>query len=380
MEENLILKAQDLNYQHDVLKKFAEAQRQKVESAEGQKAAPEPTIEPIKPEAEVFQAEPKKEEKTEVVKEPEVQVPKSWDEDEAEPTKEESPKFDFSKLGSALELGEIKSEDEFVTKVSELKSKLKQVEEAPLQGIPDEFKEVLEITKKTGDWKAFLAESLTDYSKVNPLELYENQLYQIYKNDPKYRNADGSMNEDAFYADVDAIPEVQRKAEGIRLQQQLIAGQNARKAQLAAQAQARVEQAEKSLSKATKSLNEILPFENYGIKFEPKQSNALHEGIISSKLTKKHLGGMGYNDLVRSGADMQSITRTIALAEYGEKMLKFKSNNSKVEAKKELLDKVQNAQITTPGSAPNPETKEKVISNVDKYKQQLLSQSQRKGL
>lgn len=341
----------------------------KLQTAEGQKAEPEPTIAPDKPVAEVVQAEPKKEEKpVEVVKEPKAEEPKSWDEDETEVIKTESPKIDFSKLGSALELGEVKSEEEFVTRVSELKTKLKQSEEAPLQGISDELKEVLEIAKKTGDWKAFLGESITDYRKSDPLQLYEDNLYQIYKNDPKYRNPDGTMNEDAFYADVDAIPEVQRKADGVRLQQQLIARQDARKAQVVAQALARTEQAEKELSKATKSLNEILPLEIYGVKFEPKHSNAIQEGITNSKLTKKHLG-VGYNDLIRSGADMQSVARTITLAEHGERMLKFKSSNSKVEAKKELLDKVQNAQITTPGISAEPDSSEKkILSPADKLK------------
>ncbi len=344
-------------------------------SVEGQTAVPKPTEEPIKPEAVEApkEPEPKVEEKQPEVEQTPVST-KAWDEDEeTQVSTTPTSVFDFKKLGSALDLGEIKDENELVTKVSELKSLKKQLEENQYHGIPEEFKEVLEVTKKSGDWKAFLAEQLADYTKANPLDLYEESYFQAAAQLPEFKNPDGTINEKAIYESIDAIPAPQRMFEGNRIKSQLLANQQARKSQLAYQAQEKVAQADKNLNQATKSLNDLLPFENYGIKFEPKHSAEIYEGLTSSKLTKKHLG-VSYDDLVRSGADMKAVTRTVAAAEYAEKMVKFKAQNSKAEAKREILAKTQNAQIQTPGSIVQPENPEqKVLSPAERMKSYLES-------
>lgn len=337
------------------LGQWVEAQAQKKvenqQSIEGQTEVPKPTEEPVKPEAEAAPKEPEKV-TTEIppVEEP---VTLSWDADET-PAPTTPGKIDFNKLGSALEFGDIKDENEFVAKVSELKSKLKQLEDAPLSGIPDEFKDVLKVTKAGEDWKKYLAENIVDYSKANPLKLYEDQFFEQAVKLQKFRNPDGTINQDAILDALDAIPEVSRLIEGGRIQQTYIATQQSRKNQLIQQAQERLGKADKDLANSAKVLNELLPFESYGIKFEPKHSTQIYEGITNSKLTKKHLG-ITYEDLVRSGADMKQIARTIATAEYVEPMLKFKSKNSEVQAKKDLLNKVQNVQLTTPGTTVKPD-------------------------
>jgi len=346
------------------VKDQAELQQKKVENQppiEGQTEVPKPTEETVKPEAVAAPKEPEKEVVVEPVKpEPEPQL--SWDADETPAQAAESGKIDFNKLGSALELGEVKDESEFVAKVSELKNKVKQLEESPLSGIPEEFKEVLKITKAGEDWKKYLAENIVDYSKANPLKLYEDQFFEQAVKLQKFRNPDGSINQDAIFDALDAIPEVSRLIEGGRIQQVAIATQNARKTQIVQQAQERLGKADKDLANSAKSLNELLPFESYGIKFEPKHTAHIYEGITNSKLTKKHLG-VSYEDLVRNGADMKAIAKTIASAEYGEQMLKFKAKNSEVQAKKDLLNKVQNVQLSTPGTTVKPDDeKKKVLS------------------
>lgn len=327
-------------------------------SIEGQTAEPKPTEEPPKPEAETTPKDTQEPtEQTASSAAPEV----SWDTQETTTTTS-LVTFDYNKLGSALELGEIKDENELVAKVSELRNRAKQLEDNQLSGIPDEFKDVLKVTKAGEDWKKYLAENIVDYSKVDPLKLYEDQFFEQAIRLQKFRNPDGSVNQDAIFDALDAIPEVSRLIEGGRIQQTLMINQQARRTQIVQQAQERLGKADKDLANSAKSLNELLPFESYGIKFEQKHSNQIYEGITNSKLTKKHLG-ISYEDLVRSGADMKQIARTIATAEYVEPMLKFKSKNSEVQAKKELLSKVQNVQLTSPGTTVQPdEEKKKVLS------------------
>jgi hypothetical protein len=351
----------------------------KVEApVEAQTEVPAATEVPNPPAEEVVPKEtPKAEEpKAEVVKTEPIEVPKSWDDEETPEVKKEESKFDFSKLGSALELGEIKDEADFIEKVSQTKSKLKELQDKPLAGIPDEFKEVIEVAK-TGDWKDYLATQIIDYSKLDPIEEFENDWMARAMTNPKYFT-DGKFDPQKANDALDSIQDPIKEVQGSQMLQAKAYQQAQRKQQIKAQAQARIEQAEKSLVNATRDLNDLLPFKEYGIKFEPKHSSEVYQGIRDSKLTKELLG-ISYEDLVRSGADMKVVAKTIATAKYADKMLKFKSNASKVEAKKELLQATQNAQITTPGSAINPSDPEKQIVPVhEKLKKYIASQS--KGL
>lgn len=358
----------------------AAAKVENQQSVEGQTEVPKPTEEQSKPEAEVAPKDSKEEavkaEETLAIEKPEDTELLSWDADETQ--KPEPVKFDFGKIGSALELGEIKDESELVQKVSELRTKVKQLEESPLKGIPDDLKEVLEVTRKTGDWRQYLEETLVDYSKVDPMKLYEERFFKQAVQLPKFRNADGTVNQEAILDALESIPEVTRMIEGGNIQQNMIANQQVKKNLILQKAQEKVQEADRALVTASKSLNDLLPFDSYGIKFEPKHFSQIYEGISSSQLTKKHLG-VSYEDLVRSGADMKAVSRTVAAAEYAEQMVKFKAKNSQTLAKRELLQKVQNVQLTTSGTTVTPESeKKRELSPAEKIKAHL--ESQRKGL
>ena len=327
------------------LKAWAEEQRAKVsqvvdnsqqQPVEEQTVVPESTDLPDKQVAQEEVKEPKKEEAA-----PEKEQPTlSWDADETEVKTVESPKFDFSELSSALELGEIKDAKDFVAKVSEIKKQNKALSEKPLEGIPEEFREVIEVAK-TGDWKEYLSNQLIDYTKLDPFQEFENDFYKRYG---ARFVVDGKFNQEAYDAALDAIPEVQQELAG----QQILEA----KAQLQARAresqrqkaEAKRELADKNLSKAANNLQEILPLDSFGIKFENKHSTKIYQGISNSELTKKHLG-MSYDDLVRTGADMTLVAKSIAMAEWGQQMIKFKADNIKAQTKKEILTKTQNVQL-----------------------------------
>lgn len=317
----------------------------------------EPKAEPTKEEKEV---DPDPEPEPPKVEEPKEEPQKGWDDDD-EPVVE-APKFDFSELVSDLELGEIKSKDDLKAKVVELKSKLKTLEEKPLAAIPEELSEVFKVAQ-TGGWdaaKEYLANQLIDYSKATSADAiieFENDFFERAKTNQKYYT-DGKLDPAKVEEDLDSMPEVVREQYGYAILRAKAEQQARIREQLKAQAEAKRAQAEKALAQASQSLGELLPVEAYGIKFEPKHSSEIYNGITSSKLTKKHLG-LSYEDLVRSGADMKAVVRSITLAEKGEKMIKFKSNQSEVKAKKEILEKTQNVQLNNPGTAVTPEDPEK---------------------
>jgi hypothetical protein len=337
---------------------------------EVQTEVPESTDESSKPTA---QETPKEQQEPAKTPEKVETVEASWDADETKPTeKVENPTLDWKEIGSALDLQEVNSKDEFVAKVSELKTKLKEIEDKPLAAIPEELREVLQVAK-TGDWKDYLATQLVDYTKFDPVEEFERDFLFRAQTNPKYFT-DGKFDIQKAEEALDALPEVTRQLHGEQMLQVKAHLQAKQRAEIKAKAEQKLIQSEKTLATATKNLNELLPLESYGIKFEAKHSSELYQGITSSKLTKKHLG-VDYETLVRSGADMNAITATIAKSEYAEKMIKFKSQNAKVEAKKEILDKLQNPQIKSTTSAPKPESEDKKEVPVkDRVKQHFDNQ------
>lgn len=295
--------------------------------------------------------------------------PLSWDEEEeVKPSKTESPKPDYTKLGSALGIDKVDSEDVIVEEVSKLKSKLKEYEEKPLAGVPEEFREVIEVAR-TGDWKEFMASQLINYNELDPKIEFENDWLARAAKNPKFFT-DGKFDEQKAEEALTLISDYEKEVRG----EQIIQFQAQRAAQIREQArqkaQAKLEKADKALSAATKDLNEIWDIKSYGLKpFESKHSIDLYKGIVSSEYTKKYLGGITYEDLVRSGADMKAIADVIAKAKYADLLIKNKGNTSKVEAKKELLSKMQNPQVKTTSSIPNPNDPEKKVENyVDKFK------------
>ena len=301
--------------------------------------------------------------------EPKAAETAGWDDTE---TKTEPP----VKLDWVSDLGLGESADEVKTKVSELKSKLKQLEEKPLEGINEELREVIEVAK-TGDWKDYLASQLIDYTKLDPIEEFERDFINRNQNNPKYFT-DGKYDHQKLVEAIDAMPEPMRELLGSQLIQAESQLAEQRRAAIKAKAESRKTEAEKSLAQSTKQLAEILPLETYGIKFEPKHSSALYDGIANSKLTKKHLGGT-FDDAIRAGFDMKTLTRTIALAEYGEKMIAYKAKNSEVKAKKDLLTSVQNVQLNPTGTNPAPEDPEQKVQT-PKEKLEKYYASIRKGL
>ena len=315
-------------------------------------------------EQKVANVEPTKEVETE-------EVDTTWDEPETKVETTQS-QDDFSWVSDLM--GEVKTKDEFKTKISEYKSKLKEYEDKPLAGIPDEFKEVIEVAK-TGDWKDYLASQIIDYTKLDPVEEFERDFINRNHNNPKYFT-DGKYDHQKLIEAVDSLPEQIRELEGSRIVQAQAELAERQRVAIKAKAEAKRNEAEKSLAQSTRQLSELLPLETYGIKFEPRHSSEIYEGIVNSKLTKKHLG-MSYDDIVRSGADMKAITRSITLAEKGEKMIAYKANKSKVEAKREILQSTQNIQLNTSGTNPTPEDPEKKAKTAVDLVKEWKTQSSR---
>jgi hypothetical protein len=339
----------------------SEIQSKKVDSqqtvpVDGQPVVPNPPDEPIKPVAVEVTSEQKPE--TEKVVEPEVPEIKSWDADDTNKTPDPTPAaptFDFKKLGSALGWNELKDETELITKVTETINRNKELEQSPLNSVPDDLREIVEISKKSGQaWKQLLETQLADYNSIDPEILYEETFLKEAQNNPRYKNPDGTFNADAAENDLAEIKPAMKYSWGQQLKTNLLANQQARKAQIYAAVQEKLQAADKNLSTAAQSLSNLLPLDEFGIKFEPKHSVEIYSGITDASLIKKHLGDVSYAKLVEIGVDMNKLVKTLASADYLPKMIKYKTQTAEAKAKKAILDKTQNVKIEQPGATANP--------------------------
>lgn len=381
MNEEQILQEKEFHPFASELKKVADSFKPKEEEVKAES--------PVENLAEKINPTPKEEPKTEAV------PAAKEDQKEAEPTEElKEPEFSFGepdstpeqstqapvellkKIGGALEFGDLKDESELIAKVTELKTerdKYKQEVEIPFDGVPEVLKEAVEAAKKGADWYSLMGFS-TDYSKLDPVQVFEYEYEMQLK--VRYQKPDGTVDYDKLDADLDAFPEAEKVMRGNDIIRQKTAEQNARKAEIFAQAQQSKQLFESKLAESTKNVSKFFPKERYGVSFEPKHTEYLYSGISSRNLVKKHLGNI--DESVLSKLDTDKLARTIAAAELVGNISEFRYKQGQVEKARELLAKNTNAAIETPAVPARPElTGDKPLTpqeRLAKYHEQFRGQ------
>lgn len=268
-----------------------------------------------------------------------------WDKDVFEPQPTLETSVTIEALGSALKLDGVKSKEDLVAHFTTQQAKIKELETAQtshLDGLDDDLKEVVRIAKEKGDWKGYLSTAAVDYSNVDPVALFEQEVdRQFTKN--------GVYDKEGADAAIAEIPEAYKRLEGSRLKQNLIDRQANRRQEILRQQETRRQEFGRGVAEATKSLSQTLPKDKYGITFEPKHSDFIYEGIRNGSLIKKHFGNIDI-----SNADPAKLVKAVTLAEWGEKIAKFNADQGKVKGMKEVLKSAQNVQLSTPPVPPTP--------------------------
>jgi hypothetical protein len=381
MNEEQILQEKEFHPFASELKKVADSFKPKEEEVKAES--------PLENLAEKINPTPKEEPKTEAV------PAAKEDQKEAEPTEElKEPEFNFGepdstpepstqapvellkKIGGALEFGDLKDESDLIAKVTELKTqrdKYKQEVEIPFDGVPEVLKEAVEAAKKGADWYSLMGFS-TDYSKLDPVQVFEYEYEMQLK--ARYQKPDGTVDYDKLDADLDAFPEAEKVMRGNDIIRQKTVEQNARKAEIFAQAQQSKQLFESKLAESTKNVSKFFPKDRYGVSFEPKHTEYLYSGISSRNLVKKHLGNI--DESVLSRLDTDKLARTIAAAELVGNISEFRYKQGQVEKARELLAKNTNAAIETPAVPARPElTGDKPLTpqeRLAKYHEQFRGQ------
>jgi hypothetical protein len=293
-----------------------------------------------------------------------------WDADLEEPS-EPVAGVDIKKIGSALELNAA-TEEELVTQVKERLAKLKELEtksEQTFEGVPTELREAINIAKQGGDWYTFIEHSLLDVTKLDPIDLFEQEYERQEAH--KYRNADGTIDYERLDEAMDSIPDAMKSMQGNQIKNSLYLQQQNKKQQVVGQTKQAQEVFQRQLGEAMKELPNFFPTDTFGIKIEPTHATNLYDGIATNKLVQKHLGNI--DPVTLSKLDAKKLTRTLAMAEWSAGISKAQYNKGLVQGKKQLLDKTQNVQINSPGRSAEPELgdNEKPLTAAQKLKASL---------
>lgn len=251
-------------------------------------------------------------------------------------------------LSSALKLENIKSKDDLVAQFTQRETRIKELETAQQQqflDIPEELREVVDASRKGGDWKAYLGARVVDYSKADPIQLFE----QAVETSPRFKRPDGTIDQAAVDLELSQIPDAVKEAQGNMIRQNLMIEQAQRRNAVLQAAEQKRSEFNRGISEAARTISQSLPKEKIGVTLEPKHSDFLYQGIRDGSLIKKHLGNIDV-----SGIDPNKLVRTLAIAEWGEKFAEHQLKQGVVQGKKSMLAEKQNVQLNTPSIPVNP--------------------------
>lgn len=195
----------------------------------------------------------------------------------AESSTANQPTVDFSDIAKVLGNAEIKTKEDLVKVVSDYKTKQEELEKR-VNSIPTDLGKAIEIANLGGNYLEYLGVSQIDWSKEDPVSLYEN--YVIDRSADK----DGNVDFDKVNEYLDNIPETEKEIRGKELQAQYMNYQLQTKASIEAAAR------------------------NERAKFEGELQTALSktDNIAGFKLSQAHKDEL-FRD-ISSGADLKPVS------------------------------------------------------------------------
>lgn len=271
---------------------------------------------------------------TEVVKvNPDAAV-ENWDGTQSAPPKIEptttpvaSP-VDYSKVANVLGKEKITTEDELVNEVKSVKQQLESY-----KALPETLVKAVELAKQGGNYLEYLGVSQVDWSKEDPITLYENHV------EDQFTNSDGTVDLDKVDKLLDALTDEEKELRGRDLQHRYVNYQIQLKTNLEAQARSERANFEASLRSTVNQLNEVGSF-----KLNQNHKEELFGDILSGK------------DLQFGNLQQRAIAYFIR--KNWDKIDSFRRQQIKNAATREVLDEAQIPAIRPAAeSAAVPSTK-----------------------
>lgn len=265
-----------------------------------------------------------------------------------QPTTVQTPtSYDFSDFAKVLGKDDLKSKDDVVKVVSEIKAKVDS-----LATLPEPLAKAIEIANLNGDYLSYLGVSQIDWSKEDPVLLYENYITNQFT-DAQTGNVDFERV-DKF---LDRLDEDEKELRGKELQKGYIAQQQYQKQQIEQQARAQKQNFEQSLRRTIDSLSEIA-----GYKLTPSHKEELYSYISHGE------------DLMES--DLSNRVVNAFVKKNFNKIDSFRKQQIRNAVKKEILEEAVLPEVK-PVSATPDVSKPSTGYTLDDYLKDLQNKQKR---
>lgn len=288
---------------------------------------------------------------------PTEEVEVDWDSfivDKKTPEGEVKPQIDISALSETLGFSGVKSQDELVTKIKELQSGSNPA--LNTSGLPDHLVEAIQIARSNGDYLAYLGVTSVDYSKMDPEDLFEDQVEDLFYDDK------GNFDEDGYYDYIDSLNEKEKKLRGRQIQKELIASQERSKEQLK---QLAINRRNEELRVIQNELNSIKDLNGFQIKDHIKKE------VFEDFATGKYKENLGI--VTRTGGqDFKKSIETYMKAKYFDAFKQFLETKIKNSEKRSVHEELSNSSITSTPKLENPVNSKKP-EGVDAYLMDIMS-------
>lgn len=246
--------------------------------------------------------------------------------------------FDFQSFIKDVGFEDVKDEVEF----KEWVKKLKEPQVDAYEGLDERMKKAVELAKKGGDYLSFLKVSQIDYTKVDPVQLFEQSI-----------RSEGAYTPEEVEELLNSYTPFQKKQLGLEKRNQYIQWQRQEEARIqseiaaveASRAAAKLK-AEKDLKE---TLNKVEKIAGLTLKSHHKQD--IYDAITSGRMQKEL-----FFDPKTGEYDNQSMIETYFLKKNKEKIINFYTNKAKNETLRNYHKEVSNANVAPSAEKPTPET------------------------
>lgn len=229
----------------------------------------------------------------------------------------------------------------------EAKTKLK---ERLKEEYPDNLKKAIEVFKKGGDYLEVLKINSVDYSKIDPIQIYESHIHS------------NAVNPEEAKAYLDGKSEVEKRIEGKRLQQQYINYQKQQESdlmqKLEAEATRKVEAKKLADERLKSTLDKVEKIA--GLTVKPHHKAEIFDAITTGRMQREL-----FFDQKSGDYDYNSMVETYFLKKNLPKIMDHLKKVTETTTKRTLLQEITNAEITKPSEKPKPETETR--SQLERY-------------
>lgn len=230
----------------------------------------------------------------------------------------------------------------------EVKTKLK--ERLVKEEYPDNLKKAIEVFKKGGDYLEVLKINSVDYSKIDPIQIYESHIHS------------NAVNPDEAKAYLDGKSEVEKRIEGKRLQQQYINYQKQQESDLMQKLEAEAARKAEAKKVADERLKSTLDKVEKiaGLTVKPHHKAEIFDAITTGRMQREL-----FFDQKTGEYDFNSMVETYFLKKNLPKIMDHLKKVTETTTKRTFLQEITNAEITKPSEKPKPETENR--SQLERY-------------